>query len=89
MLLGSVVGGSALLAAMIAAFGPKQYDALASAIAGCVTVGYLVVEISLIGLASWAQVVWLLVGLLMVGLASGLCRAEGHTLRVHARHHAS
>jgi hypothetical protein len=80
LLLGAVVGGSALLAAGFAAIGPRRFDALASAAAGCVTVGWLTVEIAMIGLGSWAQVVYLLVGLLMVGLAGLLWRAEAHAV---------
>ena len=76
LLLGVVVGGSALAAAAIAVFGPRQIDALASAIAGCITVGWLTVEIAMIGLGSFAQIVWLLVGLLMVALAGVLWQAE-------------
>ena len=76
LLLGLVVGGSALAAAVIAAFGPRRFDALASAAAGCITVGYLTVEIATIGLGAWPQVVWLLVGLVMIGLAALLWRAE-------------
>src|SRR5579859_3634505 len=82
LLLGVVVGGSALAAAMIAAYGPRQFDALASAVAGCITVGYLTVEIALIGLGAWPQVVWLLVGLVMIGLAALLWRAEHYTARL-------
>jgi hypothetical protein len=78
LLLGFVVGGSALVAAVITAFalGPRRFDALASAAAGCITVGWLTIEIAMIGLSSWAQVVWLLVGLLMIGLAGLLWWAE-------------
>ena len=75
LLLGFVVGGSALVAAAIATLGPRPFGALASAAAGCVTVGWLVVEIAMIGLGSWAQVAYLLVGLLMIGLAGLLWRA--------------
>ena len=86
LLLGFVVGGSALAAAAIAVFGPRRFDALASAVAGCITVGWLTVEIAMIGLGSWAQVVWLLVGLLMVGLAGLLWQAESREARVsHSR----
>jgi hypothetical protein len=78
LLLGVVVGGSALAAAVITAFGPRPFGALATAVAGCMTVGYLTVEIALIGLGAWPQVVWFLVGLLMLGLAALLWRAESH-----------
>jgi hypothetical protein len=76
LLLGVVVGGSALAAAVVTAFGPRRRAAAASAAAGCITVGYLIVEIAMLGLVHWAQVVWLLVGLLMIGLAALLWRGE-------------
>ena len=86
LILGSVVGGSALVAAAIAVFGPRQMDALASAAAGCVTVGWLTVEIAMIGLGSWAQVAYLLVGLVMIGLSGLLWRAESRAPEVSGRH---
>ena len=82
LLLGFVVGGSALAAAAIAIFGPRQIDALASAVAGCITVGWLAIEIAMIGLGSWAQVAWLIVGLVMIGLAALLCLAESPSRRL-------
>ena len=75
LLLGVVVGGSALVAAAITAFGPRPYDFLASAAAGGITVGWLTIEIAMIGLASWAQIAYFAVGLLMIGLAGALWRA--------------
>src|SRR5262252_10391319 len=69
VLLGFVVGGSALVAAIIAALAIRPFDALSSAAAGCITVGWLTSEIGMIGLGSWAQVVWWLVGLVMIILA--------------------
>jgi len=83
LLLGCVVGGSALAAAAIAALGPRPLDAMATVVAGCITVGYLTVEIALIGLGSWAQVVWLLVGVAMIGLATLLWRAEAQPTHAH------
>src|SRR5579859_1915504 len=85
LLLGPVVGGSALAAAVIAAYGPRRFDALASALAGCITVGYLSVEIAMIGLEAWPQVVWLLVGLVMLGLAALLWQAEHSTVHLPGR----
>ena len=86
LLLGLVVGGSALVAAIIAVFGPRRFDALTSAVAGCITVGWLTIEIAMIGLQSWAQVVWLLVGLVMVGLAAVLSHAESHAAGMSRSH---
>ena len=82
MLLGAVVGGSALLAGAVTALGPRQFGAPATAIAGCVTVGWLAVEIAMIGLGSWLQVFYLFVGLLMIGGAGLLWLADTHTTRV-------
>jgi hypothetical protein len=69
LLLGFVVGGSALAAATIAVFGPRRIEALASAAAGCVMVGWMTVEIAMIGLDVWVQAAYLVVGLAMIGLA--------------------
>jgi hypothetical protein len=77
LLLGVVVGGSALAAAVIALaqprspalLGPWRVDALATAVAGCVAVGWMVIEVALIGLDSWLQPTYLIVGLAMIGLA--------------------
>jgi hypothetical protein len=86
LLLGVVVGGSALAAAVVTAFGPRRLGSMASAAAGCVTVGYLTIEIALIGLGSWAQVVWYVVGLLMIGLAALLWQAETYAAGVGGSH---
>jgi hypothetical protein len=84
LLLGIVVGGSALFAAAIAMLGPRRLtllepwklDALASAAAGCIMVGWITIEVALIGLSSWLQPTYFAVGLLMSGLALLLQRAE-------------
>jgi len=86
VLLGFVVGGSALVAAIIAALAIRPFDALSSAAAGCITVGWLTSEIGMIGLGSWAQVVWWLVGLVMIILAVLLWLAEPHAARVSRSH---
>ena len=86
LLLGIVVGGSALIAALTTAIGPARLGALASAAAGCVTVGYLTVEIAMIGLGAWPQVVWFLVGLLMIGLSALLWRAESSSPGMSTTH---
>jgi hypothetical protein len=80
LLLGVVVGGSALVAGVVTVLGLRPFDAWMSAAAGCITVGWLTVEIAMIGLGSWAQVFWLFVGLLMIGLAGLLWRAESRHL---------
>ena len=69
LLLGIVVGGSALAAAAIAVFGPRRFETPATAAAGCVTIGWMTVEIAMIGLDVWAQALYFAVGLVMIGLA--------------------
>jgi hypothetical protein len=76
LLLGVVVGGSALVAAVLTAFGPPRVGAVASAAAGGITVGWMTIEIAMLGLVHPAQVVYFLVGLLMIGLAALLWRGE-------------
>jgi hypothetical protein len=95
LLLGFVVGGSALAAALIAIFGPRRitlveplrFDALASAVAGCIMVGWMVIEIAMIGLDIWVQALYLVVGLLMIGLAGLLQWAESRETSVTGLHH--
>jgi hypothetical protein len=96
LLLGIVVGGSALAAAAIALFGPRRlallelwrFDALASAAAGCIMVGWMVVEVALVGLGSWLQPTYFVVGLVMIALAGLLQWAESHPIGMHGRQHA-
>jgi hypothetical protein len=84
LVLGFVVGGSALVAAAIALvvprrgalFGAWRLDALASAVAGCIMVGWMAIEVALIGLGSWVQPAYFVVGLLMIGFAVLLQWAE-------------
>lgn len=78
LLLGIVVGGSALVAAMIALFGPRRFEALASAAAGCIMVGWMAVEIAMVGLDVWVQAAYFAVGLVMIGLAGLLQWAKAH-----------
>ncbi|MGZ3665910.1 MAG: hypothetical protein ACXVDA_15680 [Ktedonobacterales bacterium] len=92
LLLGIVVGGSALAAAAIALFGPRRIAPLASAVAGCIMVGWMTVEIAMIGLAIWVQAAYFVVGLLMIGLAVWLellQRAELHQASVSGQHHVA
>lgn len=69
--------------------GPVGIGALASAIAGCVMVGWMTVELAMIGLGAWVQVLYLLVGLVMVGLALLLQWAEFGQVGVHSLRHAA
>jgi hypothetical protein len=89
LLLGFVVGGSALIASVITVaepllpirplriaqlerlgISPLGIAPLASAVAGCIMVGWMVVELAMIGLDIWVQPAYLVVGLVMVGLAA-------------------
>jgi hypothetical protein len=103
LLLGVVVGGSALVAAVIAVVEPlvrieplqiAQFEslgigALASAVAGCIMVGWMTVELEMIGLGSWLQPTYLAVGLLMIGLAGLLQWDESRQAAVSALPHAA
>ena len=82
LLLGVVVGGSALVAAVLTAFGPPRVGAVASAAAGGITVVWMTIEIAMIGLVHPAQAVYFLVGVLMIGLAALLWRGESHAAAV-------
>jgi hypothetical protein len=70
LLLGIVVGGSALAAAAISLFGPRRLETLAAAGAGLVMVGWMTVEVAMIGLDVWVQGLYFVLGLVMVGLAA-------------------
>lgn len=87
LLLGIVVGGGALVAAAIALFGPRRFEALASAGAGCVMVGWMTIEVAMIGLDTWVQAAYFVVGLLMIGLAALLQLAESHHAGISGQHH--
>lgn len=89
LLLGIVVGGSALVAAVIALFGPRRLESLASAAAGCIMVGWMAVEIAMIGLGIWVQAAYFVVGLLMIGLAGLLEWAKTRQTDVSRQRHAT
>src|SRR5690242_7906151 len=84
LLLGVVVGGSALAAALVALFGPRtltlfglwRFDAAVSAVAGCIMVGWMIIEVAMIGLGIWVQAAYFVVSLVMIGLAVLLQWAE-------------
>jgi hypothetical protein len=86
LLLGIVVGGSALAAGVITLLQLRPLDALASAAAGCITLGWMTIEVGMIGLGSWAQVVWWLVGAVMTALAVLLWLAETHATAQRRSH---
>lgn len=82
LLLGVVVGGSALGAAAVAVFGPRRMETLTTAAAGCIMIGWIAIEVAMIGLGSWLQPAYFAVGVVMVGLAGFLQLAKhGPTLR--------
>ncbi len=89
LLLGIVVGGSALAAAVIAWLGLRRFDTAASAAAGCIMMGWMTVEVAMIGLVSWAQAAYFLVGLLMVGLAGLLRWSRSRQISVTAWPHTA
>jgi hypothetical protein len=88
LLLGIVVGGSALVAAVVALFGPRRFEALASAAAGCIMVGWMTVEVAMVGLDIWVQAAYFVVGLVMIGLAGLLQWAKSHQPGVSGQPHA-
>jgi hypothetical protein len=90
LLLGIIVGGSALAAALVALFRLHRIEALVSAAAGCTMVGWMAVEVAMIGLVIWVQAAYFVVGLVMIGLAGLLELAESHPAAgVSGRHHAA
>jgi hypothetical protein len=88
LLLGIVVGGSTLAATMVTVWGPPWSWPLVSAAAGCIMVGWMTIEIALIGLDVWVQALYFAVGLLMIALAGLLQRAESRHADVSSRMHA-
>lgn len=70
LILGGVVGGSALVAAAMTLLASRMAGALASAIAGAVMIGWIVGEVALIGYVSWMQPAFFAYGLVMVALAA-------------------
>lgn len=68
LVLAIVVGGSTVVAAVMM---PIQHEAgvLASALAGVMLVGWIAVEVAMIGLVNWLQPFYFVLGLLIFGLA--------------------
>jgi len=90
LLLGIIVGGSALAAALVALFRLHGIQALVSAAAGCIMLGWMTVEVAMVGLVIWVQAAYFVVGLVMIGLAGLLELAESHQAAgVSGRHHAA
>lgn len=64
-----VVGGSQFAAAT-AVWRRREWGTAASLVAGLILVGWISVQVVIIGLRSWLQPFYLVVGLLIVGLAA-------------------
>src|SRR5262249_47040937 len=71
----------------IALFEPLRFAALASAVAGGSMVGWIIVEVAMIGFGGWLQTLYFAVGLVMIGLAALLQWAETDETRVTSLHH--
>jgi peptidoglycan/LPS O-acetylase OafA/YrhL len=71
-----VVGGSQLVAAA-AVSRRHESGAPASALAGLLLVGWMVVQVAIIGLGHWIQAFYLVLGMLIVVLAARLRRRSG------------
>jgi hypothetical protein len=76
LILGIVVGGSALAAGLIALLGRRPADALASVAAGAIMVGWIAGEYILLGYISWMQPACAALGLVMLGLGALLWGSE-------------
>lgn len=82
LILGIVVGGSALAAGVTTLLAGRDVAALATGAAGCVTLGWIVGEYVLVGAVSWMQPVTLVYSLVMVGLAGALALTGTHHPRI-------
>lgn len=72
LVLGVVVGGSALAAGVTTLLARREAGGLSSGIAGCIMLGWIVGEYALVGAVSWMQPVTLAYSLVMLGLAATL-----------------
>ena len=86
LILGVVVGGSALVAAAITLLSSRQAGAMASAVAGAVMIGWIVGEVGLIGYVSWMQPAFFAYGLAMVAFAALYRDARSSATDRPARH---
>lgn len=76
LVLGIVVGGSALAAGGLTLLARREVGALATGAAGCVLLGWIVGEYAWVGSVSWMQPTTLAYGLAMLGLAAALGLTE-------------
>ena len=75
LLLAIVVGGSSLLAAATV-FIRREWSVLLAAAAGLIMVGWEVIEIAMVKQFSWFEVLFIAIGLAVLGLASYLWMTE-------------
>lgn len=90
LILGIIVGGGALAAALVTALASREVGALATAAAGVVMLGWILGELALIGYVSWMQPAMFAYGVVMIGAAALLLLAmpaEGQ--RAIPREHAT
>lgn len=71
MILAVVVGGSALVAA-VAVIVRSEWDALTSLVAGVILLGWIVIEVAMIGLQSALQPFYFVISVVVIGLAARL-----------------
>ena len=64
-----------------------RFDVLVSAFAACIMVGWMTIEIAMVGPDIWAQALYLVAGLLIIGLAGMLQWAESHETSLQSLHH--
>jgi hypothetical protein len=82
LILGIAVGGCALAAGVTTLLAGRDAAALATAAAGCVTLGWIAGEYVLVGAVSWMQPVTLVYSLVMIGLAGALAMTGAHHSRI-------
>jgi hypothetical protein len=75
LILGIVVGGSALVASAVTALAQREVGALATAAAGAVMLGWILGQLALIGYVSWMQPAMFIFGVVMMGAAALLLLA--------------
>jgi hypothetical protein len=85
LLLAIVVGGSSLVAATTV-FIHREFVVLLSVAAGLIMAGWITVQVAMLGLVSWLQVLYFVLGVLIFGLAAYLWIAEYHSHYLQTRH---
>jgi hypothetical protein len=85
LLLAIVVGGSSLVAAATV-FIHREFAVLLSVAAGPNMAGWITVQVAMLGLVLWLQVLYFVLGVLIFGLATYLWIAEYHSHYLQTRH---